>query len=156
MDQILRNQFFRIIGFRDPLPQIFRVDERLIPWLEKSCPLWIVGTGPPVLIVPGIPEGIVPFLPSRWGGVVTFARDEIDSGHENVQRHPVPGLMVEDGRPGQPVCIQSHGPAEIVQTMVDFLRGGGILRRKIDDRRRVPISGCQAIRDQRHLVRVTA
>ncbi len=93
-----------------------------MPWLEESCSLGIVRAGPAVLVVPGIPQGVVPLLPSRRGRVVTFAREKIHSCHKNMQSYPIPGLIMADGRPRQAIFLKSHGPPEIVQTVVDLLR----------------------------------
>ena len=154
--QIVGNQPPGVFLCLQPSPKLGGFDVGPMAALHVPCPLRIVRTAPPVLVVLPVPQCVKRLLPSRSRDIQALAGLKIAARRQDMHVDPTARFSVLDSRPGVAVRFQPRpgGFLELVQHAANLRIARFVLRCPRDDARRVLVLELKRIGHLRHLVRI--
>ena len=154
--QIVGNQPPGIFLYRQPSPKLGGLDVRPMAGLHVPCPLRIVRTAPPVLVVLPVPQCVKRLLPSRSRYIQALAGLKIAARRQDMYVHAPARFAVLDRCPGVAVRFEARpgGFLELVHHSADLRIARLVLRCPGDNARRVLVLELKRVSHVGHLVRI--
>ena len=125
--------------------------------LYQPCPERIVRSGPALVVVPFVPQGVKVFSMARRGNIQGFTRAQVNTGHQDVNVDTAPLFPVLHGGQVHVLPVQSGKGQrfEVVQHRADLSVTGDLFLRPGDHRTPVSMLKIERVRDGGELLRIT-